>query len=180
MFKNVSVLMVICLLVIACNGYDKPKKPDNLISKDKMSEVLYDLYIINAAKGVNKKILETSGFIPETYVLTKYNLDSIQFAESNEYYSFDTDTYKAIIDEVKARLEKEKEEFEVVKKKEDEAKKLKQDSINKIRLRKKDSINKLNKDTIVKSKDTILKKKDTIVNRKKDSKTIILDSTAKN
>ena len=152
--------MVICLLAIACNGFDKPKKPDNLISKDKMSEVLYDLYIINAAKGVNKKILETSGFIPETYVLTKYNLD--------------------IIDEVKARLEKEKEEFEVVKKKEDEAKKLKQDSINKIRLRKKDSINKLNKDTIVKSKDTILKKKDTIVNRKKDSKTIILDSTAKN
>ena len=57
---------------------------------------------------------------------------------------------------------------------------LSKDSINKIRLQKKDSIKKLNKDTIEKNKDTILKNKDTILNRKKDSKIIILDSTAKN
>jgi len=166
MFKNISVIVVLCLLVMACNGYDKPKKPDNLIPKDKMSEVLYDLYIINAAKGVNRKLLEANGFIPETYVLTKYNIDSLQFAESNGYYSFDTDVYKVIIDDVKTRLEKEKEEFDVLKKAEDEIAKIERDSLNKIKIQKKDSIKKL--------------KTDTIVNWKKDLKRIILDSTAKN
>jgi len=166
MFKNISVILVLCLLVMACNGYDRPKKPDNLISKDKMSEVLYDLYIINAAKGVNRKLLEANGFIPETYVLTKYNIDSLQFAESNGYYSFDTDVYKVIIDDVKTRLEKEKEEFDVLKKAEDEIAKIERDSLNKIKIQKKDSIKKL--------------KTDTIVNWKKDLKRIILDSTAKN
>ncbi len=166
MFKNISVIVVLCLLVMACTGYDRPKKPDNLISKDKMSEVLYDLYIINAAKGVNRKLLESNGFMPETYVLTKYNIDSLQFAESNGYYSFDTDVYKAIIDVVKTRLEKEKEEFDVLKKAEDEVAKIKRDSINKIKQRKKDSITK--------------PKTDTIVNWKKDSKILILDSTARN
>lgn len=166
MFKNISVIVVLCLLVMACNGYDRPKKPDNLIPKDKMSEVLYDLYIINAAKGVNRKLLESNGFVPETYVLTKYNIDSLQFAESNGYYSFDPDVYKAIIDQVKTRLEKEKEEFDVLKKAEDEVAKIKRDSINKIKLRKKDSIKKL--------------KTDTIVNLKTDLKIITLDSTARN
>jgi hypothetical protein len=112
MFKKITVILLLCFLVIACTGNGRPKKPDNLISKDKMSEVLYDLYIINAAKGVNRKLLEANGFVPETYVLTKYNIDSLQFALSNTYYSFDTNAYKTIVEQVKSRLEREKEELE--------------------------------------------------------------------
>ena len=154
MFKNVSVIVVLCLLIIACSGSDKPKKPDNLISKDKMSEVLYDLYIINAAKGVNKKLLEANGFKPETYVLTKHNIDSLQFVDSNMYYAFDTDIYEAIIDKVKVRLDEEKMEFEALQKTEEVAKKRKRDSINKIKNKSKDSIKKLNENVLKKVLDS--------------------------
>lgn len=142
MFKNVSIIVVLCILVMACRGNDKPKKPDNLISKDKMSEVLYDLYIINAAKGVNKKRLTANGFIPETYVLIKHNIDSVQFVNSNMYYAFDTEDYEAIVDKVKVRLEEEKVEFEALQKIEI-ATKRRRDSINKKEYKTKESVKKL-------------------------------------
>ena len=135
MFKKIGVLVVLCLLVVSCNKLDKPKKPDNLISKDKMAEVLYDLYIINAAKGVNKKLLETNGVIPETYILTKHNIDSLQFVDSNLYYTFHTDTYSAIIDKIQTRLEMEQAEFEALKKTEERAEKRKRDSLNRLKVK---------------------------------------------
>lgn len=118
---------------MACNGSSQRKKPGNLIPKDQMSQLLYDLYVINAAKGVNKRTLETNGFNPETYILTKYNIDSTQFADSNAYYTLNTDVYKAIVDKVKARLEAEKQEFDEINKRENDSIKKRRDSINAIR-----------------------------------------------
>jgi len=142
MLKNIVVIFVLLGLVIACDGSDRIKKPENLISKQKMSNILYDLYVINAAKGVNRKLLESNGFAPETYILTKYDIDSIQFASSNTYYSFNTDIYQEIIEKVKARLEKEKSAYEEIRKKETDSVKANRDSIMEIGKRKKDSIKK--------------------------------------
>jgi hypothetical protein len=128
-------------LVIACDN-DRPKKPENLIAIDKMSDVLYDLYIMNAAKGVNRKLLEANGVIPETYILTKYNIDSLQFAESNMYYAFDNEDYEVIVDKVKIRLEEEKVEIEALQKTE-KATKRKRDSIDKKKYKTNESIKKL-------------------------------------
>ena len=85
---NRLIKLIGCLfLVMACSRKNEPKKPDNLISEAKMEQILYDLYIINAAKGVNRKMLETKGFFPESYVLKKHEIDSVEFAESNAYYA---------------------------------------------------------------------------------------------
>ena len=158
MIKNISAILILCLLILACNENDKPERPDNLIPKEKMSDILHDLYIINAAKGVNRKVLETKGFMPETYVLTKYNIDSTQFADSNAYYAFDTDTYKSIVDQVKGRLEREKAEFEEIQKVEGMAAKIKRDSLNEMKQRKKDSLIKIKqrkKDSIKNTLDSL-------------------------
>ncbi|RED46671.1 uncharacterized protein DUF4296 [Winogradskyella eximia] len=129
MIKRISIILVLSVFVLACNGIEKPKKPDNLISKDQMSDLLYDLYIINSAKGVNRNLLQSNGFNPENYILEKYNIDSTQFADSNTYYTFDTEEYSAIINKVKARLEKEKEIFEELQDKENDSIKKHKDSI---------------------------------------------------
>ena len=60
------------------------------------------------AKGVNKSILENNGIIPEQYLFNKHSIDSILFAKSNEYYSYDLKTYQTIYDKVKIKLEKNK------------------------------------------------------------------------
>lgn len=140
MSKQINIIIILSLFVFACTGSLSGKKPDNLIPKDKMSNILYDLYTINAAKGVNRKLLEQNGFVPETYVLTKYNIDSAQFAESNTYYTFDNDEYKAIIEAVKARLEKDKKAFETLRDTVRESEKAKSDSIKQLGKKTKDSI----------------------------------------
>ena len=142
MFKKLIVIFILGGLVIACDGADKIKKPDNLIPKDKMGDILYDLYIINASKGVNRSLLEKSGLKPESYILSKYNIDSTQFASSNSYYAFKTEDYQDIIEKVKARLEKEKEGYEEIRKAESDSSKVRRDFKLKIGKEKKDSIKK--------------------------------------
>lgn len=152
MFKNIIVILILCFLIIGCDDSKSIKKPDNLIAKETMSDILYDLYIINAAKGVNRKILEAEGFMPETYVLNKYNIDSTQFSDSNTYYTFDNEVYKSIIDKVRARLEKEKKTFEDIREKEAQSVKKRQDSLSAKQRIRRDSINKSKlKDSIVSS-----------------------------
>jgi hypothetical protein len=154
-------LVLVLSLCIACVGTDKPEKPKDLIAEDKMENILHDLFIINGAKGVNRKLLENNGFQPETYVLNKYNIDSTQFSNSNTYYAFDTENYKSIIDNVKARLEKEKEAYEAQVLEESMATKRRRDSIKKVNERRKDSLAK----SLGKTKDTIqLKIKESIIN----------------
>jgi len=145
--RVLSIIFVLGLLFSSCTKREKPAKPSDLIAKDKMEHILYDLYILNAAKGVNSKILESKGIKPESYLLTKHNIDSTQFANSNAYYAFDADEYKVLVESVRARLEKDKEKFE------------EQDRIEGIRAkRRRDSLAKANrkkKDSIVKSKNPV-------------------------
>ncbi|MBC8397298.1 MAG: DUF4296 domain-containing protein [Flavobacteriales bacterium] len=103
-------LIIILSLVLGCNNSlnQEPIPPENLISKEKMIDIIYDMTLINVAKGVNKSILENNGIIPEQYLFNKHSIDSILFATSNEYYSYDLKTYQTIYDKVKIKLEKNK------------------------------------------------------------------------
>ena len=102
--------IIILCLVFSCNNTlnQNNKPPDNLISKEKMVDIIYDMTLINVAKGVNKSILENNGIIPEQYLFNKHSIDSMLFAKSNEYYSYDLKTYQTIYDNVKIKLEKNK------------------------------------------------------------------------
>lgn len=73
---------------------------------------MYDLYILNAAKGVNRKLLELNGIMPLDYIYRKYGIDSLQFAESNTYYAYDSKVYTSIIEKMGAELQKDKELYE--------------------------------------------------------------------
>lgn len=142
MIKQLKYILLV-LLVISCknNSIDKPKKPDNLISKDKMVEVIYDISIINAAKGTNRKLIENNGIVPEDYIYEKHNIDSLQFALSNEYYAYNLKTYEDIYNSVKIKLEKDKNHFKTII----ETKQKIKDSLNKIRKSERDSLKKIGK-----------------------------------
>lgn len=133
---NRILVILVSLLIVACQGIDKPKKPKNLISKDKMEDVLYDLYVLNAAKSINKKVLESNGIQPETFLFQKHKIDSLQFVESNNYYAYDTKTYETIVEKVKERMENDKVKYDAIAKKE----KKKQDSISEVKKNSRDSL----------------------------------------
>ena len=108
--------ILIVVLAISCNNnsIEKPKKPKNLIQKDKMADIIFDMSIFTAAKGVNKKIIESNGILPEDYIYKKYDIDSSQFAQSNEYYAFNIESYEEIYSKVKERLEAKKVYYDSV------------------------------------------------------------------
>jgi hypothetical protein len=87
---------------------EKPKKPENLIARNKMVDILLDVFIINAAKGTEKKTLENNNVTPDDYIYKKYQIDSFQFAKSNEYYAYDIKVYESIINEVESKLNAKK------------------------------------------------------------------------
>lgn len=134
--------ILVLISFVSCNSLDRPKKPKNLITKNEMSEIMYDLYILNAAKGVNRKLLELNGVMPVDYIYKKYGIDSLQFAESNTYYAYDLEVYTSIMDKMTAQLEKDKKLYQKLN---DEDQKI-LDSLQKIerkpiKLIKKDSLN---------------------------------------
>lgn len=124
--------ILIFLVLLGCNKSTRPEKPENLIPKDDMANVLYDVFILNAAKGAAKSVLEDHGIFPEEYVFDKYNIDSLQFALSNAYYSYDIKTYEAIVSKVEERINTEKEFYQSEIEKDVERQKRERDSLNKL------------------------------------------------
>ena len=108
--KKLSYILIIFSLFGCVNNslIENPTVPVNLISQEKMADIIYDMTLISVAKGVNKSILENNGIIPEEYIFKKHLIDSTIFANNNEYYSFDLKIYQSIYDEVKIKLKKNK------------------------------------------------------------------------
>lgn len=115
---RVLIILLSSSLFFGCRHIDKPKKPDNLISKDTMVSILYDISLLNAAKGISKKTLEQNDILPKEFIFEKYQIDSLQFALSNTYYAYDMVSYEAMVEKVKARLEEEKKFYDALNDKE--------------------------------------------------------------
>lgn len=80
-------------------------KPDNLIEKDVMVDVMYDLALIQALRGSNNQAtLDSNGIDATTYVYKKYKIDSLQFAQSNRYYASDVKSYNRMFNRVNQRI----------------------------------------------------------------------------
>jgi len=126
------IVFLVIMSFLGCYS-DKPKKPDNLIPKDKMADILYDVFILTSAKGTHKTTLENKGIYPEDYVFEKYNIDSLQFALSNDYYVYYGEEYEFIMSRVETRIKKDKDKYQKLVEEEGERQLKKKDSIKKAR-----------------------------------------------
>lgn len=115
--KFLKIFIITCFLS-SCQNIEEVKKPDNLISEDKMVDVLTELAILNSAKNKNKRDLEATGLQPDTYLYSKYKIDSLQLAESTTYYAKNYDQFESIYQEVKQNLEVMKSKMELIRKEE--------------------------------------------------------------
>ncbi|WP_103069373.1 DUF4296 domain-containing protein [Aquimarina sediminis] len=130
---NRSIMyFVVFLIFVSCQSVDQASMPKTLIEEDQMVEILTDIAFLKAAKTSNKATFEAEKINPESFILKKYSVDSIVFAENNAWYSGQIDKYQAIFVRVKANLDKEKTKYEKLKKKKDSVLKAKRDSIKKL------------------------------------------------
>ena len=92
--------------------------PNNLISKKKMENIIFDIMILNASNGFDLKIDNNllsdeliykkhnidKSIVGDELIYKKYNIDSIQFYESELYYSRYPKIQYEIYSNVKRRI----------------------------------------------------------------------------
>ena len=127
--KSILVLLLI-ITYTSCQDVKKPEIPTDLISQDIMVDILTDVYISNASRNVNNKLIRKRNLHLDSIIYNKYEVDSLQFVLSNAYYSSDLKTYGKLLTQVQdvlVLLQKEKDSiYKIV---------FKQDSIKNIEIR---------------------------------------------
>lgn len=103
--KKISLLIFALIFVATSCKEESFPKPNNLIPRDKMENIIYDLAIFEAVKLRNSAVQNYP--TPTEYIKLKYKIDSLTFAKSTQYYASDIKEYKKMYDEVKDRLVKE-------------------------------------------------------------------------
>ncbi len=136
-----KLFVLIVLLCFSCKKPDAIKKPVDLIEKEKMIAVLYDLHMLSATKSTAKEVIVDNNIDAEKYVFAKYKIDSIQLAQSITFYASKPEQMLAIYESVNSRFASQKKLFEEERDARAEEKKSKDKNI-KVR----DSIIKLNKE----------------------------------
>ncbi|TDE54900.1 DUF4296 domain-containing protein [Flavobacterium sp. GT3P67] len=106
MRKIITFLTIITLLV-SCKE-EVVNKPERLIEKDVMIDIMYDLSVLDAIKYQNPASLDTFKINSRDYIFKKYKIDSAQFAKSNVYYASDYNEYKIMFEQISKRLETNK------------------------------------------------------------------------
>lgn len=109
MIKNITYLIV-GILLWSCS--ESRKQPANLIPQEVMIDIFYDMNMIQTIRNSDFKLYDSYNIDPEEYIYTKYNIDSLQFAESNKYYAFNPEEYEKMLDAVIERINTEKEKIE--------------------------------------------------------------------
>ena len=105
--KNLSI--VLCFLFLTSCVQKLIEEPDNLISEEEITNLLYDLAVLNSAKSINAKIFKDHDIEPMEVIFSKYKVDSVQFVESNSYYASLPLKFKLLDEELFKSLERERE-----------------------------------------------------------------------
>jgi hypothetical protein len=105
--KKGLVILTLGLLLINCNS-DAIEKPKNLVDKDQMIAILYDLYLVNAIKSSDITYIQKNNITSANYIFQKYKVDSLQFSQSDLYYASDVEEYEKMYQRVTQKLQEHK------------------------------------------------------------------------
>jgi len=95
------------LFVVGCQDIPDVEKPENLIERAKMEAIIYEMSILNGARGYDIQKLSKYDVKPETYIFEKFDIDSLQYAKSVSYYSSDIEAYKNMYLSIQKRIDGE-------------------------------------------------------------------------
>lgn len=101
-------LLLFVLLFVSC-GEELIDPPENLIPKAKMTEILYDLSLMDAIESNYPRALERNDILVMELIYEKYGIDSTQFVQSDLYYASKPDQYEEIYQALHDRLNKERD-----------------------------------------------------------------------
>lgn len=98
-----KVILLACLICLGCAPQNSVEPPEQLISPEKMEDVLYDLSLIKALKNTNFQKEESKSILTPDYLFKKHNIDSLQWEENLRYYSKNPKQFLLIYKKVQER-----------------------------------------------------------------------------
>jgi len=149
------IFIVLIILAISCK---EETKPNRLIEKEVMVNIMYDLSILQALKYQNPTSIDSFKINARDFVYKKYRIDSLQFAQSNVYYSANNEQYKEMFNQVVGRINKEKTAA---------------DSLIKVEIKKKSKINKAKLKESISAKDALRKVSKKLIDKNLIKKALI-------
>lgn len=109
--KRIILLLLVCSF-FSCQNVQRPEKPTDLIPKEKMVDILTESYLATAARGVGNKNVLGQNVKLDSLIYAKYQIDSLQFLKSNDYYAADINSYIEIFEEVQNRLSEMERDYD--------------------------------------------------------------------
>lgn len=117
------IILFVSIFICNCTSNTILEKPENLISKNQMVDLLTDMFIAASAENIkNLELKRKVNYYP--LVFEKYKIDSGLFRENNFYYMSKVDDYEDILNKVKARLKAMDDKYDTERKIEDSIAKL--------------------------------------------------------
>ncbi|WP_366185289.1 DUF4296 domain-containing protein [Flavobacterium ovatum] len=104
--KKIAVI-ILFIFSVGCKK-ERVERPDHLIDKSDMVNIMYDLALLNVIKYQYPVQVEDYEKNDLAYVYKKYKIDSAQFVQSNRYYAADYKGYKKMYDEIALKVEDNK------------------------------------------------------------------------
>jgi len=103
--RKIIASLCVFFMLIACESKVNYQKPENLLSKTQMANLLFDMHIAAATSNVsNLKLEKNRNYMSLIY--KKYDIDSTEFSMNNLYYTSSIDEYEEIFEAVQKRLKK--------------------------------------------------------------------------
>jgi len=100
---HIRKYIILSLLLLSC-AEKQVRRPENLIPKGRMVNILYDIAVMDAIDGTYPKALERNGITVMAFVYEKYGIDSLQLAESDLYYASRPEEYEEIYKTLEDRI----------------------------------------------------------------------------
>jgi hypothetical protein len=105
--------IALSLMLLGCAEQQVPR-PDNLIPKGRMIDILYDIALLDAIDGTYPNAMERNGITVMAFVYEKYGIDSLQLAESDFYYASRPDEYEEIYTTLEGRITSQRDSINEV------------------------------------------------------------------
>lgn len=106
-----KIALIVTLFVFFGCGNKAVEKPENLIEKEKMVDILYDLAVIQSIEVSKPGTFLQNEIKVNEVIYKKYGIDSVTFAQSNRYYASDAHNYQKLFQKVSEKLNAKKEEL---------------------------------------------------------------------
>ena len=98
-----EIILMLLLLLSCVNVEEAP--PENLIGEEKMADLIFELAVLDAAKGFIPKDQKDRIVLNADSFYQYHEIDSVQFTISNAYYAKHPKAYLRIVSIAQTKLE---------------------------------------------------------------------------